>query len=589
MNYKDNTPTETISRIKKILQKNNIETTTEVFCSLDSFYSSRIEIVNHDLKDLHLGTNGKGITEKLAIASGYAELMERIQNFALIWDYVDYVKLPQCEESNYKLNHIHKLPACNFPDNENVEVTFKQFMDSVNDIAPGYNFKEQVGQYKSILKINKIPFYSIKKRTTVMLPIDCMYFLSGTTGMCAGNSKEEALVQGICEVVERYSLYVIYKSQPVLPKIDISGFKNTNVFLNLKENAKKYDLFFEIKDCTFIEGVPVIGLLIIDKKNSRYTFRLGSDLDINIALERCVTEIFQGLSGKRNIFRDINLSDSLNLKEEYRKSLKNGNGHFPFSIFTSIEKQNYICESLKLLSNKDRLEYLIENITVKGYDIYIRNNSYLGFPTYHVYIPNVSDSPFQFDNLTTYITSLKNGQKQISLFNRLPSLRKSENEYEIKKAISLLEKKSVSYIDTFQYNMDMRRLLSTELVVGLLYFILGDFFNTIEYLKKYTYKNSSDLLINCLLTFLILRDKHQPKELIDDVLKKIYPTDIIKIVNKSVENNYNVFAYMKIANCFNCEKCTINSECRFKDVIEFLWQNIKSNKQNILKQADLLL
>ncbi len=55
-----------------------------------------------------------------------------------------------------------------------------------------------------------------------------------------------------------------------------------------------------MKDCSLGLGFPVIGTVVIFKDKNKYAFKFGSDPDMAIALERCLTEFFQG----RRIFYD---------------------------------------------------------------------------------------------------------------------------------------------------------------------------------------------------------------------------------------------------------------------------------------------
>lgn len=74
-NRKDKKPEETVQIIKDILKRNGID--TKVLREMnfeDLWFSCRIEFT--DLNDK--GTNGKGITYEYALASGYAEFMERL-------------------------------------------------------------------------------------------------------------------------------------------------------------------------------------------------------------------------------------------------------------------------------------------------------------------------------------------------------------------------------------------------------------------------------------------------------------------------------------------------------------------------------
>ena len=73
--YKDCDPSETISLCKNIISSFNFDTKEDITKISNNLYS-----VN--LMDTISGmvSNGKGVTEEYALASGYAEFLERIQN-----------------------------------------------------------------------------------------------------------------------------------------------------------------------------------------------------------------------------------------------------------------------------------------------------------------------------------------------------------------------------------------------------------------------------------------------------------------------------------------------------------------------------
>jgi hypothetical protein len=73
--FKDSRPEETVNQIRKILDDAGIRTkATWLDSQVKGCYSNRIE-----LQESTVGQNGKGMTKEFALASGYAELMERIQ------------------------------------------------------------------------------------------------------------------------------------------------------------------------------------------------------------------------------------------------------------------------------------------------------------------------------------------------------------------------------------------------------------------------------------------------------------------------------------------------------------------------------
>ena len=78
MSRKDVAPRETINRIEQILREIGLSyaiTSENNNCGM--FFSVRVEIQDNGSI---IGTNGKGMTRELALASGLAELMERLQS-----------------------------------------------------------------------------------------------------------------------------------------------------------------------------------------------------------------------------------------------------------------------------------------------------------------------------------------------------------------------------------------------------------------------------------------------------------------------------------------------------------------------------
>ena len=74
--YKEVTPEETVKKLKGLLEKLRIEV-VEKWSNESSVgtYSLRVCIKGTDI-----GQNGKGMTKEFAMASGYAEFFERMQN-----------------------------------------------------------------------------------------------------------------------------------------------------------------------------------------------------------------------------------------------------------------------------------------------------------------------------------------------------------------------------------------------------------------------------------------------------------------------------------------------------------------------------
>lgn len=190
MSRKDKNPEETIRFIEQILHENGLEYSVKSeLDNCDCFYSVRVEI---NKNGTIIGSNGKGMTKELALASGLAELMERLQsrNGMKFWYSTKYYP-NKAFESEYISNSIF---------DENIRADFGEFEKS--DIA---SFR--------------IDYEDAITKEKIGVPNRLLNLLCGSNGLCAGNSKEEAVVQGLSEIFERYVRKLISKEHISCPYI----------------------------------------------------------------------------------------------------------------------------------------------------------------------------------------------------------------------------------------------------------------------------------------------------------------------------------------------------------------------------------
>ena len=94
--YKKCAPGETVNSIRRILCGYNI-LLKEDYRELYDFHSCRLTLSDPNLESFNIGTNGKGRSFEYAMASGYAEFMERLQNRVLFDNNLLYSFLDRCD------------------------------------------------------------------------------------------------------------------------------------------------------------------------------------------------------------------------------------------------------------------------------------------------------------------------------------------------------------------------------------------------------------------------------------------------------------------------------------------------------------
>lgn len=430
--YKEVTPEETVAKIKEILKDLEIDVEEKWTdkSSVDT-YSLRICIKGSDV-----GQNGKGMTREFAMASGYAEFLERLQNGMFRF---------RMEEPS------KEFPFINVPDEKYFSIS--EFISQNNSFLQNIlkkNNKEQLSKKEQEEFLRKIlnadymeekgktytyiPYYNVKKEKIEYIPDKLFSYLYDTNGMCAGNSKEEALIEGISEILERYSATRIFKERICLPEIPseyISKFPKVQKMIEKLEKNDKY--YFRLVDCSLGGKYPVAGLYIIQKNSGKFGFKMGAHPDYGIAMERCFTEAAQG----EDIFQyaNSNIFDFYDGDDNPDKALTD----FIFSSLTSVPYEaignNPTYEFVPMpdvanLNNKEILNLLIESITKEKNEVLIRDVNVLGFPAFSIAIPGMSE--VSFDEKTIYFDVFMKMQ------NLLKDLR-NVSQKNIKQVIEMLE------------------------------------------------------------------------------------------------------------------------------------------------------
>lgn len=383
--YKDKEPEETIFLIRQILHNAGIFVVERFwFDGFDSFYSCRLEI-----EDTSIGVNGKGSTIVFALASAYGELLERLQTHMLFMNMnLNSVKEELGFQFDPREKHVEKDKLRPLP------ISFKKSFMFADEYTTYDYWVDVFLQEDSPKEVTYLPFYDIQKEEGIFLPSNIVYMLSGSNGMCAGNTKYEALSQGISEIFERYVMKKVYFSSEGLPSVPEHHLKK--YFWKEYELIQKIQLnsnfAFDVKDCTFGGMYPVMAIVVRDLEHNRYAVCFGADPDIRIALQRCITEVFQGsltLLEKSHPFELVFPSDISNV--DYNEQLKSSSGKWAYPIFRNKEEAFPIPSTF--YSSKEKYDKLIAMLYKNGADnIYIRDCSFTEFHTYQIIIPGFSEA-----------------------------------------------------------------------------------------------------------------------------------------------------------------------------------------------------
>jgi oxazoline/thiazoline synthase len=165
-------------------------------------------------------------------------------------------------------------------------------------------------------KIEWSPVWSLRDECFKYLPTSLLYFFytggpatshihADSNGCAAGNTIEEAIVQGFLELVERDSYAIWWYNQLERPELDLSQFDDPYV-RDLKIQLADTGRRLWVLDVTSDLGIPSFVALSHAKQDGHdfVEYGSGSHFNARVALLRALTEVNQflsiGLMGARN-------------------------------------------------------------------------------------------------------------------------------------------------------------------------------------------------------------------------------------------------------------------------------------------------
>lgn len=383
--FKDESPLKTVENIKNILKTYNIKTTekwneTHVpYC-----FSLRVSV-----EGTTFGTNGKGITKEFALASAYGELMERIQ-----LGYIGSVEVQK--DGDFSVNDVQNevVPMSRLLQ-RNIkwyELLADKLYVSTKEKVDAEKILEQYSDAEGNVIVT--PFYCVNTKHWEHLPTVLRKTVYSANGCAAGNTPEEAIVQAIGEIVERHSLVEMTFKDITPPDIPENVLQKCSVAYNIISYLRGQGFRVMVKDCSLGRNFPVISICIIDPKTGKYHTHFAAAPVFEIALERALTESFQG----RNIESIAEFSDfkykgaeHFDFENLMRELIKGASEKLPHFFVGEPSYQFDASLGFNGQNNRELLVECISFLTEQGYDVLIRDCSCLGFPTYQVIVPGYSE------------------------------------------------------------------------------------------------------------------------------------------------------------------------------------------------------
>jgi len=280
-------PVETIERFKKRLEEVDLDILKEV----KRIDNGRLDIpiyfsvTGKDARDV-IGNKkqmGKGSTPEQSQASACMELGERFSFFSFMKNPDNFIvdTYPNLKASGYNLMPIKRL------------------LQSVHDETMTEELLEQL---LADIPIRWTWATNLNKQEEVLIPFSWFYAINEFNGPSNGNSYEESISQGICEIIERHVCAVVSHEKRPVPRIRLDSAKDP-VSRDLIDKFTRNGIEVYLNDFTLDTGVPTISAFCIDPSTfpvmSEIVWTAGTTPNPEKALIRALTEVAQ-LAGDFN-------------------------------------------------------------------------------------------------------------------------------------------------------------------------------------------------------------------------------------------------------------------------------------------------
>ena len=265
--------------------------------------------------------NGKGASKKAALASALGEYFERLSTNYFFSDFYLGDKAANGEFVHYPSEKWFAIPQDNSLPKGLLSPKLMKFYDPDHELTATDLIDLQSSNGKR--GICALPFVQQSDGKTIYVPVNLIANLYASNGMSAGNTANEARVQGLSEIFERYTKNKIIAEATSLPSIPNQVLNRYPTVLAAIDALEKEGFPIYCFDASLGGEFPVICVVLFNPQNGTCYASFGAHPNFGVALERTVTELLQGRS-----LKDLNVFSPPSFDNDDVADLSNLETHF---------------------------------------------------------------------------------------------------------------------------------------------------------------------------------------------------------------------------------------------------------------------
>jgi ribosomal protein S12 methylthiotransferase accessory factor len=334
-------------------------------------------------------TNGKGASHKACLASALGEYFERLSCNYFFADFYLGEEFSIDEFVHYPDERWFRSDGGVMPEGL-LDDDLWNYYDPDRQLKPGQLFDTNSGTGQR--GICAVPYRRQKDGNITWFPVNVIGNIYVSNGMSAGNTANEARVQALSEVFERYIKNRIIAEGICLPEVPREVIERFPAITTSIDELQQHGYHLRVADASLGGKYPVMSVTLINPKNGSVFASFGAHPCFEVALERTVTELLQGrgldqLDGFQQPSFDLDeVADHHNLESHFIDS----SGLIAYDFFRRTPDYGFIDWNHDA-STHDEFEYLCNVIHDLGFDIYISDYSHLDVYSCRIIVPGMSD------------------------------------------------------------------------------------------------------------------------------------------------------------------------------------------------------
>ena len=334
-------------------------------------------------------TNGKGSSKKACLASALGEYFERLSCNYFFADFYLGQQHGHSEFVHYPNERWFDTSSEQMPDGLMDDALWAYF-DPNNELSSEKLFDTNSGTGER--GICAVPYQRLNDGALVYIPINIIANIFVSNGMSAGNTKNEARVQALSEVFERYVKNRIIAEGICLPEVPDAVL---NRFPKIKlaiQELEQHGYALRVADASLGGHYPVMSVTLINSKDGSVFASFGGHPSFEVALERTVTELLQGRSlDQLDVFHPASFDlEEVATPQNLEMHFIDSSGYISNDFFRKTPDYAF-CDWDHDADTGNEFEYLSGLIHKHGFDIYIADYEHLDVYACRILVPGMSD------------------------------------------------------------------------------------------------------------------------------------------------------------------------------------------------------